>query len=89
MTKEQQELVDQLRYRPVGTTAAQMREAATTIEQFAERCGRLESALTKISRGRDNFGTKIPLEHLRWIATDAITGAAMEAPSTLETEAKP
>jgi UDP-N-acetylglucosamine 2-epimerase len=46
MTNEQQELVDQLRYRPVGTTAAQMREAATLIEQLAERYERLRAALT-------------------------------------------
>jgi hypothetical protein len=49
MTNEQRELVDQLRYRPVGTTAAQMREAATTIEQLAERCERLEAALRKMA----------------------------------------
>ena len=53
MTKEQQELVDQLRYRPVGTTAAQMREAATTIEQLAERCGRLEGEIAEAEEVRD------------------------------------
>ena len=84
MTNEQRELVERLR----NSSNSMRHDAADLIKQLAERCERLEAALTKISGGRDNFGTKIPLEHLRWIATDAITGAAMEAPSTLETEVR-
>ena len=65
MTNEQRELVDQLRYRPVATTAAQMREAAATIEQLAERCGRLEAALRLAEFARDYNGDMLNISRLR------------------------
>ena len=65
-----------------------IQEGIDPLSKARRRIAALESALTTISKGRDSFGNKIPLEHLRRIATDAITGAAMEAPSTLETEVR-
>jgi hypothetical protein len=45
MTNEQRELVERLRNRHLLGDCV---EAATTIEQLAERCGRLEAALRAV-----------------------------------------
>jgi hypothetical protein len=40
---ELEQLIDSLRYRPVATTAAQMRQAAAELERLAARVAELES----------------------------------------------
>jgi chromosome segregation ATPase len=50
MTHEQRELVERLRNRHL---LGDCQEAATTIEQLAERCGRLEGEIAEAEQERD------------------------------------
>ena len=52
MTNDQRELVERLRNRHL---LGDCQEAATTIEQLADRCGRLEAALRDISKGAKRY----------------------------------
>ena len=51
MTNEQRELVERLR----NSSNSMRHDAADLIEQFAERCGRLEAALRDISKGAKRY----------------------------------
>lgn len=45
---ERDELIDQLRYRPVATTAAQMRKAADLLERDGARIAELEAEIARL-----------------------------------------
>ena len=47
---ERDELIDQLRYRPVATTAAQMRKAASLLERDGARIAELEAEVARLTR---------------------------------------